>query len=91
MNKKNIFICSTEQSGENISFNILSRLDLQNINVDGVSGKRSEKFLNKKFYDISNFKSIGGFIFLIDISADLICLSDKIAKNISSIRVSSRL
>ena len=58
MKKKNIFICSTEQSGENISFNILSRLDLQNINVDGVSGKRSEKFLNKKFYDISNFKSI---------------------------------
>ena len=56
MKKKNIFICSTEQSGENISFNILSRLDLQNINVDGVSGKRSEKYLNKKFYDISNFK-----------------------------------
>ena len=47
MNKKNIFICSTEQSGENISFNILSRLDLQNINVDGVSGERSAKYLNK--------------------------------------------
>ena len=59
MKKKNIFICSTEQSGENISFNILSRLDLQNINVDGVSGERSAKYLNKKFYDISNFKSIG--------------------------------
>ncbi len=61
MKKQNIFICSTEQSGENISYNILSRLNLENIIVDGVCGKRSEKFLRQKFFDISEFKSIGLF------------------------------
>ncbi len=65
MTKKNIFICCTEQSGENICFNILKRLDLQNINVDGICGVRSEKYFRKKYYDISDFKSIGLFeIFL---------------------------
>ncbi len=59
MKKKKIFICCTEQSGENICFNILSKLNLNNIDVDGVCGKRSEKFIKKKFYDISDFKSIG--------------------------------
>ena len=59
MKKKNIFICCTEQSGENICYNILKRLDLNNINVDGVCGSLSEKYLNKKFFDISDFKSIG--------------------------------
>ncbi len=57
--KKNIFICCTEQSGENLCFNILSKLDLNNYNVDGVCGARSEKFLRNKFFDISDFKSIG--------------------------------
>ncbi len=57
--KKNIFICCTEQSGENLCFNILSKLDLNNHNVDGVCGSRSEKFLRNKFFDISDFKSIG--------------------------------
>ena len=57
--KKKIFICCTEQSGENICYNILSRLDLTNVIVDGVCGKRSDKFLDNKFYDISEFKSIG--------------------------------
>ncbi len=66
--KKNIFISCTEQSGENICFNILSRLNLNNINVDGVCGKRSEKFINNKFYDISHFKSIGLFEIIISLS-----------------------
>ncbi len=59
MNKKNIFICCTEQSGENICYNILKRINLSNINVDGVCGARSEKYFSNKFYDISDFKSIG--------------------------------
>lgn len=59
LNKKNIFVCCTEQSGENICHNILSRLNLENINIDGVCGKQSEKFIKNKFYDISEFKSIG--------------------------------
>ena len=57
--KKNIFICCTEQSGENITYNILKRLELKNIKVDGVCGQQSEKFFNNKFFDISEFKSIG--------------------------------
>ena len=59
MIKKRIFICCTEQSGENICFNILKRLDLKNITVDGVCGSSSSKYLSNKFYDISEFKSIG--------------------------------
>ncbi len=59
MKKKNIFICCTEQSGENICYNILKRLDLTNIEIDGVCGNRSEKFIKNKFFDISEFKSIG--------------------------------
>ena len=65
--KKNIFICCTEQSGDNICFNILKRLDLNLYNVDGVCGSRSEKFINKKFFDIGDFKSIGLFEVLLSI------------------------
>ncbi len=65
MKKIKIFICCTEQSGENICSNILSRINLENLIIDGVCGKESEKYITKKFYDISFFKSIGLFeIFL---------------------------
>ncbi len=57
--KRKIFICCTEQSGENICYNILSRLDLKNTIIDGICGHRSQKFFKKKFFDISEFKSIG--------------------------------
>ena len=59
MKKKRIFICCTEQSGENICYNILKRIDLSNTVVDGVSGNRSKRFLTNKYFDISDFKSIG--------------------------------
>ncbi len=68
MNKKNIFICCTEQSGENICYNILKRLDLKKINVDGVCGYRSKKFIKNKFFDISDFKSIGLFEIIISLN-----------------------
>ena len=61
MKKKNIFISCTEQSGDNICFNILKRLDLNKFIVDGVSGNRSKQYLRKQFFDISDFKSIGLF------------------------------
>ena len=67
MKKKNIFICCTEQSGENICFNILKRLDLSNINIDGVCGNRSQRYFKNKFFDISEFKSIGLVEILISI------------------------
>ena len=68
MKKKNIFICCTEQSGENICYNILKRLDKNLFNIDGVCGNLSEKYINKKYYDISEFKSIGLFEIILSIN-----------------------
>ncbi|MDC0498879.1 hypothetical protein OAO21_06905 [Alphaproteobacteria bacterium] len=60
MNKnKKIFICCTEQSGENIVFNICQKLKKYNYQFDGVCGKSSEKYFTNKYYDISLFKSLG--------------------------------
>ena len=60
MNKiKKIFICCTEQSGENIVFNICKRLKNYNYQIDGVCGKLSEQYFTNKYYDISLFKSLG--------------------------------
>ena len=60
MNKnKKIFICCTEQSGENIVFNICKKLKKYNYQIDGVCGKLSEAYFTNKYYDISLFKSLG--------------------------------
>ena len=68
INKQKIFICCTEQSGENICFNILKRINKKKYIIDGVSGKESEKFLKNKFFDISDFKSIGFFEVLLSLN-----------------------
>ena len=68
MRKTKIFVCCTEQSGENICANILSRIDLNKIQVDGVCGKQSEKYITNKIYDLSEFKSIGFFEIILSIS-----------------------
>ena len=59
--KKNtkIFICCTEQSGENIAYNICKRLVKYNYQIDGVGGQLSQKYFTNKYYDISIFKSLG--------------------------------
>ena len=60
MNKsKKIFICCTEQSGENIVFNICQKLEKYDYQIDGVCGKSSESYFTNKYYDISLFKSLG--------------------------------
>lgn len=56
---KKIFICCTEQSGENIVFNICQKLKKYNYQIDGVCGKLSEVYFTNKYYDISLFKSLG--------------------------------
>jgi len=56
---KKIFICCTEQSGENIVFNICKKLSKYEYQIDGVGGQLSEKFFTKKYYDIRIFKSLG--------------------------------
>jgi len=60
-NKFKIFICATEQSGDNIGFNIISEVLKLNKNVifDGVGGSYMSTKLNKKFYSISDFNSMG--------------------------------
>ena len=76
MKKIKIFVCCTEQSGENICSNILSRMDLNNLIINGVCGKQSEKYITKKFYDLSFFKSIGLFEILLSISKYLKMIKD---------------
>ena len=68
MRKIKVFVCCTEQSGDNICSNILSRIDINRFQVDGVCGKQSEKYLSSKIYDLSEFKSIGFFEILLSIS-----------------------
>ncbi len=62
MNKNiKIFICCTEQSGDNIVYNILKRIKSHNIQVDGVCGSKAEKFYKNKYFDIRDFKAMGFF------------------------------
>ncbi len=68
MKKLKIFICCTEQSGENICSNILSRMNIDKYQFDGVCGKLSEKYISNKIYDLSEFKSIGLFEIILSIS-----------------------
>ena len=56
---KKIFISCTEQSGENIVYNICKKIQKYNYQIDGICGKSSEIFFTNKFYDISLFKSLG--------------------------------
>ena len=68
MKKIKIFVCCTEQSGENICSNILSRMNRDKYHFDGVCGKQSEKYISNKIYDLSEFKSIGLFEIILSIS-----------------------
>jgi len=68
LKKLKIFVCCTEQSGENICSNILSRMNIDIYQFDGVCGKQSEKYISNKIYDISEFKSIGLFEIILSIS-----------------------
>ena len=59
-NFKKIFICCTEQSGENIAFNILKRINYKHqFVIDGVGGSKSKKYFRNQYFDISEFKSMG--------------------------------
>ncbi len=68
MKKLKIFVCCTEQSGENICSNILSRMNTDKYQFDGICGKQSEKYISNKIYDLSEFKSIGLFEIILSIS-----------------------
>ena len=77
INTKKIFICTTEQSGDNISSEILKRISNKHIIIDGVCGSKSKKYLRKKFFDIKEFKSMGLFEIIISIYKYLNILIEK--------------
>ena len=60
-NKKKIFICATEQSGDNIGANIILELLKSNkqISFSGVGGSKMSVLLSKTLYNLSDFNSMG--------------------------------
>ena len=70
------FICATEQSGDNIGEKIINQLQLKknNYRFDGVGGNKIAPFLNKQFYSLKDFKSIGIFEILGSINKYLLMI-----------------
>ena len=62
-NNKKIFICATEQSGDNIGANLIA--EIHNINksyiFDGVGGSLMSKYLNKQYFSLKDFNAMGIF------------------------------
>ena len=58
---KKIFICATEQSGDNIGEKIIKELRKLNSNIifDGIGGNLMKPYFNNQFYSLREFKSIG--------------------------------
>ena len=85
-NYKNVFICATEQSGDNIGSCIINELLIKNKNIkfDGVGGSKISPFLNNQYFSLNDFKSIGIFeilLSLIKYFKMIIFLSKKIISN----------
>ena len=61
-NKKfKVFICATEQSGDNIGYNIICELLNNNKNIifNGVGGNKMSKFLSNHYFSLKDFNSMG--------------------------------
>ena len=58
---KKIFICATEQSGDNIGKNILEKLIVYypSLIVDGVGGFEMKPYMRNQYYSLTDFKSMG--------------------------------
>jgi len=85
-NYKNVFICATEQSGDNIGSCIINELLIKNNNIkfDGVGGSKISPFLNNQYFSLNDFKSIGIFEILLSLTKYIkmiIFLSKKIISN----------
>ena len=86
LKNKRIFICATEQSGDNIGAGIIEQLLKYNskISVDGVGGSKMSPYLSNQFFSTKDFKSIGilEIFFSITKYINMISfLSKKIIKN----------
>ena len=55
------FVCATEQSGDNIGEKVINQLkkNINNSIFEGVGGNKMSYLLNKQYYSVNNFKSIG--------------------------------
>lgn len=62
-NNFKIFICATEQSGDNIGYNLITEILKVNNNVRfyGVGGSKMNQKLHSHIYSLKDFKSIGIF------------------------------
>ena len=59
--KLKIFVCATEQSGDNIGDKVISELKkiYPSILIDGVGGDKMNLNMNLQFFSIKDFKSMG--------------------------------
>ena len=62
-NKKKIFICATEQSGDNIGYSIMRELLKGNDRIifDGVGGSQMNTLMKNQFFHIKDFNTMGIF------------------------------
>ena len=83
---KKIFICATEQSGDNIGYNIMHELlKIDNsIIFDGVGGGKMSPFLKNHYYSLKNFNSLGIIEVIFSIRRYLKMISTLITKIISN-------
>ena len=58
---KKIFICATEQSGDNIGEKILEKLIKKYplLIIDEVGGSKMKPFMKNQLYSLKDFKSMG--------------------------------
>ena len=62
MNKiPKIFICATEQSGDNIGYNLIRELQKDNYDIifDGVGGSKMSPLMCNQFYSLRDFNTMG--------------------------------
>ena len=59
--EKKIFVCATEQSGDNIGKEVIKELFKINssLKIDGVGGSKMKPLLNKQLYSLEFFKAMG--------------------------------
>ena len=77
INKK-IFICATEQSGDNIGEKILEKLikKYPMLIIDGVGGSKMKPFMQNQFYSLKDFKSMGIIEILFSIKKYLMIINN---------------
>ena len=83
---KKIFICATEQSGDNIGYNIIYELlKLDNSTIfDGVGGSKMSPFLRNHYYSLKDFNSIGIIEIIFSLKKYIKMISMLITKIISN-------